>query len=101
MSGYVAPTGSELGVVVLMGVGIVFVGLVTIVFLCTIMSAIVKALDKKGAVNAPAAAAPAPVAAQPAVIENRGELVAAISAVIAEELGEDISAIKITSLKKL
>ena len=96
------PTGSELGSVVLVGVGIVFVGLVSIIILCTIMSAIIRATTKNGAVSSPAAApaVKAPAAA-PAAIANRGELVAAISAVIAEELGEDISAIRITSLKRL
>lgn len=101
MSEYVAPTGSELGVVITMGLGIVFVGLISIVFLCMIMSVIVRKVDKKEATSAPTVSAPAPVAAQPTVIANRSELVAAISAVVAEELGEDVSAIKITSLKKL
>ena len=49
--------------------------------------------------------APAPVAsAAPAVqkpIPNRQKIVVAISAAIAEELGTDVSAIKIVSLKKL
>jgi len=35
------------------------------------------------------------------VIENRQEIIAAVSAVIAEELGTDISAIRIHSFKKI
>ena len=49
-------------------------------------------------------AAPAPVSAVPAVAEpipNRQAMIAAISAVIAEELGTDISAIRILSVKKV
>ena len=42
-----------------------------------------------------AAAVPAPAA-----IPNRGELVAAISAAIAEDLGTDVSAIRIHSLRR-
>ena len=86
------------GVVVLLGVGIVFVGLVCIIVLCSIMSAIVGKLAKKPA--AAPAAAPAPVAEQ-AVIPNRREMVAAISAAIAEELGVEVSGIKILSIKKI
>ena len=49
---------------------------------------------------APAAPA-APVAAPAAVEPNRQELVAAVSAAIAEELGTDITGIRILSLKKI
>ena len=34
-------------------------------------------------------------------IENRQEIIAAVSAVIAEELGTDVSAIRVLSFKKL
>ena len=93
------------GFVVIMGMGIVFVGLICIVLLCGIMSKVVKILEKMTAVSEPAAA-PAPVAAVAPVavqepIANRQELVAAISAALAEELGTDVSAIRILSLKKV
>ena len=39
------------------------------------------------------------VTAQP--IENRQEIIAAVSAVIAEELGTDINALRIISFKKI
>lgn len=81
--------------VVLMGVGVVFFGLVFIVILASIMSAVIRAFEGKKP-EAPVAA-PTPVAAAP--IGNRGELVAAISACVAEELGTDVSAIRIVSLK--
>lgn len=93
--------------VVLMGMGIVFVGLICIVILCSLMSKVVKVLEKlSGSEPVPAvapapAAAPAPVAAVQAPIENRQELIAAISAALAEELGTDVSGIRILSLKKV
>ncbi len=87
------------GLVVAMGVGTVFIGLVCIVVICKIMSAIL-APKKKEAENTEAA--PKAVAsATPAVIENRQEIIAAVSAVIAEELGTDISALRIHSFKKI
>ena len=93
------------GFVVIMGMGIVFVGLICIVLLCSLMSKVVKILEKMTAVSEPAAA-PAPTAVSAAAtvqepIANRQELVAAISAALAEELGTDVSAIRILSLKKV
>ena len=87
------------GVVVLLGVGIVFIGLICIIVLCTIMSAVVRKFAKKP--EAAPAAAPAPVVAEQAVIPNRREMVAAVSAAIAEELGVEVSGIKILSIKKI
>ena len=82
--------------VVLMGMGTVFFGLVCLIVLTSIMGRIL------GREAAPAAAAPAaPVAAAPAVEPNRQELVAAVSAAIAEELGTDITGIRILSMKKV
>ena len=97
------------GLVVLMGMGIVFVGLICIVVLCSLMSKVVKILEKMNesapapATAQPSVAAPAaaPVAAVQAPVENRQELVAAISAALAEELGTDVSGIRILSLKKV
>ena len=87
--------------VVLMGVGIVFFGLICIIALCYIMSAVLKntGTKKEEAVQAAPVAAAQPV--QETEIPNREEMVAALSAVIAEELGKDDSAIRIESLKKL
>lgn len=94
--------------VVLMGMGIVFVGLICIVVLCYLMSQVVKILEKmSGSESAPAAsmatpaAVSAPMATVQSSVENRQELVAAISAALAEELGTDVSGIRILSLKKV
>lgn len=81
--------------VCLMGMGTVFFGLICLIVLTMIMGKVV------GGRTAPAAA-PAPVPAAPAAQEpNRQELVAAVSAAIAEELGTDITGIRILSMKKL
>lgn len=89
----------EMGQVVVLGVGIVFFGLVCIVLLCSIMSAIMKAFEKPKAEDS-SAAVPATVSAnQP--IENKQELIAVVSAVIAEDMGTDIEAIRIKSIKRI
>ncbi len=90
------------GNVVLLGIGIVFVGLICIVVLCSLMGGVMRLLTGKKeapvAASAPAKTAPAPVVA---AIPNRGELVAAIACAAAEELGTDVQAIRIVSLKKI
>lgn len=94
----------NLGVVILLGMGIVFAGLICIVILCVLMGKVVRLLEKKeapAAAPAPVAAAPAPAfAAAAEAIPNRQELVAAIACCLAEELGTDVSAIRIVSLSK-
>ncbi len=94
----------NLGVVILLGMGIVFAGLICIVILCVLMGKVVRLLEKKGAPvasPAPVAAAAPAFAAAAEIIPNRQELVAAISCCLAEELGTDVSAIRIVSLKKI
>lgn len=82
--------------VCLMGMGTVFVGLICLIVIVTIMGKIVQKFDKP---TAPAAPATVPVAEiKP---EITGELVAAVSAAIAENEGTDISAIRIHSMKKI
>lgn len=81
--------------VCLMGLCTVFIGLICIIALVTVMSAVVRKTEKKGlapAVSSPVAPAPSDVTP---------ELVAAVSAAIAEELGSDINAIRIVSMKKV
>lgn len=81
--------------VCLMGMGTVFFGLNCLIILTTIMGRLCGLGRKK---DSPAAAAAVP-AAVPQV--NQQELVAAVSAAIAEELGTDITGIRILSMKKL
>ena len=92
------------------GIGflIVFIGLICLIALVTVMGAVCERVlkDEKKAVKkaapAPAkAVASAPVPAAPAAIANRDELVVAFSAAVAEELGTDVSAIRVVSLKEI
>ncbi len=82
----------------LMGMGVVFVGLIVIVFLCMALSLISK-ISKK------AAPAPAPAPKQEAVppsqtvTDDREQLLAAITAVIADMTGTDD--FRIVSFKKI
>lgn len=82
--------------VCLMGMGTVFFGLVCLIALTTLLG---KLCGQQPATAAPAVtSAPAPAAA-PA--PSQPELLAAISAAIAEELGTDITGIRILSIKKV
>ena len=87
------------GFVVAMGITTVFVGLVCIIFVCMIMSAIVKSFVKTKP-ETPKAPVAVP-AANNAAIADRDKVVVAISAAIAEEIGEEAGAIRIVSLKKI
>ena len=87
--------------VILMGVGIVFIGLICIILLTTAMSAVCRSMGDKTPAPAPAAAAPAAPAAQPDVIPDRQAMIAAIAVAIAEDLGTDPSGIRILSMKKI
>lgn len=84
--------------VICLGMGTVFVGLISIIILCKILGALCgsgKADKSEKAESAPAASAAS------AVIENRQEILAAVTAAAAEEMGTDVSAIRVLSFKKL
>ena len=85
--------------VILMGIGTVFFGLICIILLTTVMSAVCRSMGDK--TPAPAAAAPAAPAAQVDAIPNRQAMVAAIAVAVAEEMGTDPAGIRILSIKKL
>lgn len=76
------------------GIGTVFTCLVFLVIICYLMSAVVRLFKKEEK------KAVAPVSA-PAPIPNKGEMVAAIAAAIAEDLGTDVKGIRIKSIKKI
>ena len=85
--------------VILMGVGVVFIGLICIILLTTAMSAVCRSMGDKTPAPAPApAAAPA---AQTEAIPNRQAMIAAIAVAVAEEMGTDPAGIRILSVKKL
>ena len=81
--------------VCLMGIGTVFFGLICIILLVTLMSFVCRKTEQKTTL--------APVSA-PVGVPKAGigpELIAAVSAAIAEEMGTDISAIRIISMKQI
>ncbi len=84
--------------VVLMGIGTVFFGLICIIVLSYVMSAICRSGSKQPVA---VAAAPAAAPAKAEGIPNRQAMIAAISAAIAEDLGTDLAGIRILSVKKL
>lgn len=93
-------------IVCLIGVVVVFVGLACIIGLVELMTLVCnKILEKGDKKSAQKQATPqaAPVSSAPvsAAIENRGEILAAVCAAVAEEEGTDISAIRVISFKKL
>ena len=89
--------------VVVMGMGIVFIGLICLIVLISIMGAIMKRVNARQEERQAAARAamPAPAAPAEGAIPNRSELVAAISVALAEELGKDVKAIRIHSIKRV
>ena len=87
------------GFVVALGIGTVFVGLICIVILCKIIGLFCCSAKKSETTPAVPVANTAPAANQP--IQNRQEIIAAVSAAVAEELGTDVSAIRILSFKKI
>lgn len=99
---FILASEPSLPLVVGLGIGMVFFGLVCIIALCYILGAVIGAFESRR---------PAPAAAKPAEqvsasdrtesIAKNGELIAAISAAIAEDMGTDVSAIRIKSIKKL
>ena len=83
--------------VILLGVGIVFLGLICLVIVCSIFGLIGKATNRSKKKKEEIV----PSAAKEEEIPDRQEFVTAVSAAIAEELGTDVSAIRILSIKRM
>lgn len=89
------------------GFTLVFVGLICIILICSIVGALCKRFiqeeksKKTETKNVTPAANVTKGAAKGSEITNKGELVAAVSAAIAEDLGTDVTGIRINSIKKL
>jgi sodium pump decarboxylase gamma subunit len=98
---FILASEPSLPLVVGLGLGMVFFGLICIIALCYILGAIIRAFESRK--PAPAAAQPTEqvASAQTESIAKNGALIAAISAAIAEDMGTDVSAIRIKSIKKL
>lgn len=88
--------------VAILGISIVMIGLTCIILLCMLLGKVCQLVEGTAAgKQSPAPNAPAAVQAAPAPIPNKSELIAAITAVLAEELGTDVSAIRVHSLRRV
>ncbi len=91
--------------VIVMGMGTVFIGLICIVLLCKILGAICSLFDGKSSdskeIGTPEAQAVSARQTVAPAFSNRQEVVAVIGAVIAEECGVDVEAIRIKSIKRI
>ena len=84
----------------LLGLGTVFVGLICLIFITKLMSALIGAGGKskpQAAQEAPAVQAAAPVDAIP----DRPAFVAAVASAIATTIGTDVSGLRIHSIQKI
>ena len=84
--------------VTLMGIGTVFFGLICIIFLTMAMGALMKGQKKAAPAAAAPAAAPAPA---PKPQGMQPEIVAAITAVLSEEIGIPAHSMNIVNIKKI
>lgn len=79
----------------LLGIGIVFIGLVALIVIIKVMGALMRGTNKQKTV--PEQEEPKP---EPMPEGDRGEIIAAVSAAIATVMGESVSGIRIVSFKK-
>lgn len=86
--------------VVLLGMGTVFAGLIIIILLCKLMSFFIRATENKTVATPSPVTAPAENIQSNNEIPNKQSLIAAVSAVAAEETGTDITNIRIHSIKR-
>ncbi len=87
--------------VVAMGLITVFVVLICLIIIIKIMGAIMAGVSKPAPAPAAAPAVAAPTVAHSAPQPNKQQLVAAVSAAIAEDMGGSVDHIKIHSIRKL
>ncbi len=83
--------------VVCMGIGTVFLGLILIIIMCKIVSLFCR-ITVKSEAESKSPAVNNEVSGQ---IENRQEIIAAVTAACAEDMGKDVSALRVVSFKKL
>ena len=83
--------------VCIMGIATVFIGLICLIGITKIMSLVCSYVSKNVPVTEPKPAK----ASSDTAIANKSEILAGVCAAIAEEIGTDVSNIKVTSFKKL
>ena len=89
--------------VVIMGLVTVFIALICLIIIIVLLGKIMTAVTGNKASQTTPAQAPAPAPAAPAAAAQPGnqQLVAAIAAAIAEDMGEDVDHIKILSIRRV
>ena len=83
--------------VVGMGIGIVFIGLVSLILICYIMGLLCNAFGKKSVTTKNEKAEPV----KDTPIQNKQEIIAAVTCAIAEELGADVKGIRVKSFRRI
>ena len=83
----------------LLGLGIVFIGLIALIVIIKILGAIMRAVGKKK--PEPEVEAPVPAARKAEPEGDMGEIKAAVAAALATMLGDSVKGIRIVSFKKL
>ena len=78
---------------VVMGIGTVFVGLLSIIIICLITGAVCGTAKSKKSIPKPAVISDN--------IKDRREIIAAVCAVCAEDMGTDVNSLRVVSFKKL
>lgn len=90
------------GMVMLLGMGIVFFGLICLILITILMSVVVRAMagrkKAKQTEELPVAQSAAPA---PAPIANRPQFVAAIASAIAAYMGTDLDGLRIHSIRRV
>ena len=87
------------GLVIALGIGTVFFGLVLLIFICKIMSFCVKISSKEKSTKTEVK--PQENKEKSLNIPNKQEFIAAVSAAIAEDLGKDVSNIRILKVTQI
>lgn len=85
------------GVVIGMGMGTVFVGLISLIVICYVMGALCNAFAKKPVKAKEVKAEPG----KDTSVQNKQEIIAAVTCAIAEELGADVKGIRVKSFRRI
>ncbi len=87
--------------VVAMGISVVFIGLICLVIVCKILGVLCQIRDKGENTNQPVTAVSQPTAVSSQAIVNKQEILAAVCAAASEDMGTDVSALRVLSFKKI